>query len=142
MIFLAGVLTTLILVWVFFKIQTNNFQDYINEAKIIKRDLEKLYQQSVKVADQIVNDLEKKINEGKETIEILEKANNSGYSRSKKIQTRPRNLKEKGILEKKLSSKQNSILQLADAGWSVKEISQSLGVDQDQVSMVLQLYKK
>jgi len=139
--FLAGVCITLILVWFFVKYFTNNFKSVLDKALVIHKDLEQLCSQCLEVSDKIVNDLEEKINEGKELLLKYEKLDTPKLSLHTKNQSRNRKPKEKEN-EIKLTCKQKSILQLADAGWNVKEISQSLDVGQDQVAMVLQLYKK
>jgi len=140
--FILGVILTLLLVGLFLKLQANIFFNAINEAKIIQEDLEKLYQQYMATSGDMLNDLEEKINEGKELLSSLERASlvnpkNGNFSSSKNSRKR----KEKKSYDIKLSFQQQTMLELAQEGHSIKDISQKLGVGQDQVAMVLGLYK-
>ncbi|KJS87492.1 MAG: hypothetical protein JM58_03900 [Peptococcaceae bacterium BICA1-8] len=141
--YILGILTTLLIVWLFLRIQVNSFLNAIAEAKQIESNLEKLYEQYMKVSDEIIYDLGLKIEEGKEALIDIEKSSMISTNEDKSITNRnTRNKKkEKKAYEIRLSSQQQSMLQLSKAGWSIKDISQNLGVGQDQVAMVLHIYK-
>ncbi|KJS23465.1 MAG: hypothetical protein VR72_01205 [Clostridiaceae bacterium BRH_c20a] len=140
--YILGVLTTLLIVWLFMRMHANVFLKAIAEAKAIESNLEKLYEQYMKISDEMLNELEQKIEKGKEVLIDIEKTSMEIPNANRPITTRNirNNKKEKKAYELKMSPKQQSMLQLAKAGWSIKDISQNLGVGQDQVSMVLHLY--
>jgi len=140
--FILGVILTLVLVGLFVKVQANIFLTALREAKVIQNDLENLYQQYIKTSGDMLNDLEEKINEGKEVLAALERISfvnphGGNFSTAKKGRTK----NEKKSYEIKLSAQQQTMLNLAQEGYSIKDISQKLGVGQDQVAMVLELYK-
>ncbi|MFZ7104622.1 MAG: DUF6115 domain-containing protein [Peptococcaceae bacterium] len=144
--FFAGIITAIFIMWLLARSFKKNLQEDLAEAKHIRADLEKLYQEYLKVSEEITRNLAAGIKENQEIIEennTFEAGGFPDYHNEKEEYSKNNNTAviKKNVVRKPGSLRQQDIVELSEAGYSVKEISERFGVEQDQVSMVLQLYR-
>jgi len=70
--FLLGVFCSFIFGLIFYKVSLIKHRTTLNNARLVQKDLEQLCQQCLEISDNMVKDLEQKINEGKELLLKLE----------------------------------------------------------------------
>ena len=143
LLFFLGFLTGVMILWLFLDISLKKYERLINEANNTYDKLEELCDRCVQVSAQMISDLEYKINQGHTLVEEVkgkkdkEVIYDSSQSAIKKRNTEAP-LKAKDSLD--LTSKHLKIIRLREEGWEIKDISREVGVGQDQVRMILQLF--
>jgi len=129
--FFLGVIMTLILVAVILRFVFKGYYRFLIEARKIYQDLTQLYEKCQEISESMVRDLEDQITQGKNILMSLEE----------KIACASKDFTKNTSYYPTLPTKEKEILKLAGQGLSIKEIARRLGVEQDRVTFVLQLYK-
>ncbi|MFZ5943680.1 MAG: helix-turn-helix domain-containing protein [Bacillota bacterium] len=158
--FFIGIIFSLLVFWLYLNIFASNLSKSIEEASLVKRDLEILYGEYEKLTAELTKDIEMQINNEVEARTLTSGNLDNGIipldnSRriNKEIKQRtvnPRKISTKsshsnnkfGYTVPKLNVQHKEIIELAAKGWTVKQISQHLNIGQDQAAMIIQLYKE